>query len=287
MKPVYETKLDLPLVARGKVRDIYEFNNNLLLVSTDRLSAFDVVFTEPIPNKGQVLNQLSLFWFDKTNHIVKNHVVHNSYPADFPDDMKKRSIVGVKAKPIMLECVVRGYLTGSGLSSYKKDKTVCGIKLPDGLHDGSKLPEPLFTPSTKAPKGQHDENITLEQAIEIIGESTFIFVKQKSLELYKFARDYSLEKGLVLADTKFEFGKIGNDIILIDEALTPDSSRYWLKEEYDKGNLVSLDKQFVRDYVSQLGWNKSPPAPKLPKDVIKKTTERYLQTYMMITGKNI
>lgn len=194
MKPVYETKLDLPLVARGKVRDIYEFNNNLLLVSTDRLSAFDVVFTESIPNKGQVLNQLSLFWFDKTKHIVKNHVLHNSYPDNFPDDMKKRSIVGVKAKPIMLECVVRGYLTGSGLSSYKKDKTVCGIKLPDGLHDGSKLPEPLFTPSTKAPKGQHDENITLEQAIEIIGVSTFNFVKQKSLELYKFARDYSLKK---------------------------------------------------------------------------------------------
>ena len=299
MEAVYETHLNLPLLVRGKVRDIYDMGDTLLLVSTDRLSAFDVVFNEPIPRKGEILNQLSLFWFNKTKHIVENHVVEDSYPDGFSEDIKKRSLVCIKAKPIMLECVVRGYLTGSSLKSYQKNKTVCGIRLPDGLKDGSSLPKPIFTPSTKAEKGKHDENITLEQAVEIIGEWKFNFVKQKSIELYKFARDYALQKGLVLADTKFEFGTIethkatsdgsrgplGEQIILIDEALTPDSSRYWLKKEYDKGKLVSLDKQYVRDYVSQLGWNKSPPPPKLPDGVIKKTSERYLRAYKMITGE--
>jgi len=283
LKPVIKTNLEYPLLSRGKVRDVYSFGEYLMIIATDRLSAFDVVFNEGIPQKGQVLNQLSLFWFEKTKHIIQNHIVEDAYPEGFLVDLRKRTTVGLKATPVKLECIVRGYLTGSGLKSYEKDGTVCGIKLPPGLKNGSKLPEPIFTPTTKAEKG-HDENVTEEQAKKIVGEEVYNTIKSKSIELYKFAEQYVWRNGLVLADTKFEFGIYNRDVILIDEALTPDSSRYWLKDEYEKGNLVSLDKQYVRDYLESINWNKSPPPPKLPKNIIKKTTERYLQAYNMITG---
>lgn len=284
--PILKTNLDYPLIHRGKVRDVYTLGENLLLVASDRLSAFDVVFNEGIPQKGEVLTQLSLFWFEKTKHIVKNHVV-GTFPENFPDEMKRRSVVGVKTTPVKLECIVRGYLTGSGWKSYQKDGTVCGIKLPEGLKNGSKLSEPIFTPTTKAEQGQHDENVTEQQAIGIIGKESYDFVKSKSLEIYKFAEEYARERGLILADTKFEFGEYNNEIILIDEILTPDSSRYWPKEEYDKGNLFSLDKQYVRNYLETLDWNKKPPAPTLPKEVIEKTRERYLKAYNSVTGQNL
>ncbi|MFH2105973.1 MAG: phosphoribosylaminoimidazolesuccinocarboxamide synthase [Candidatus Micrarchaeota archaeon] len=285
MDALYETKLDLPLLSRGKVRDVYDFDGKLLMIATDRLSAFDVVFKEPIPRKGDVLNSLSLFWFDKTRYIIKNHFLSSDIPSNLKTSGKRAMIVQ-KTTPIRLECVVRGYLTGSGWKSYQKDGTVCGIKLPSGLKDGSELPEPIFTPSTKAETG-HDENINEQQAIALVGENVFKTVKEKSIALYNFAKQHALKCGLVLADTKFEFGQLGDEIILIDEALTPDSSRYWLKEKYDKGILESLDKQFVRNYLEDIKWNKSPPPPALPEDVIRKTTERYLQAYKMLTGKEL
>ncbi|MBN2478033.1 phosphoribosylaminoimidazolesuccinocarboxamide synthase [Candidatus Micrarchaeota archaeon] len=285
-EPVYETNLNYPLIHRGKVRDTYDLGENLLMIATDRLSAFDVVFKQPIPKKGEVLTQLSKFWFEKTNHIIKNHVIHNKFPEDFPEEMKRRSMVTLKAKPLKIECVVRGYLTGSGYKEYSKTGEVCGIKLPEGLKNGSKLENPIFTPATKAETG-HDINIDEQQAKEIVGNDTFEFAKNKAVELYKFGRDYVLERGLVLADTKFEFGIFNEEIILIDEILTPDSSRYWLKSDYEKGKLLSLDKQYVRDYLETLDWNKQPPAPTLPPEVISKTTERYLQAYKMITGKDL
>lgn len=284
--PLLKTHLNYPMKHRGKVRDVYDLGEHLLLVSSDRISAFDVVFEQGIPRKGDALTQLSLFWFDKTNQIIKNHVVKDAYPEDFPQELKDRSVVGLKAAPIKLECIVRGYLTGSGYKSYKKDGTVCGIKLLEGLENGSKLPEPIFTPTTKADKG-HDENVTEEQAIQIVGESTFNFVKSKSLKLYKFAEEYARERGLILADTKFEFGLYNNELILIDEIFTSDSSRYWIKEEYEQGKLLSLDKQFVRDYLETLDWNKTPPAPPLPEEVIRKTSQRYLEAYKMLTGKDL
>jgi phosphoribosylaminoimidazole-succinocarboxamide synthase len=287
MEPITQTSLELPLVRRGKVRDTYALDDRLLMVATDRLSAFDVVFNEGIPRKGEVLNRLSEFWFGKTRDIIRNHFVSLAVPRGLPAFLKGRSMVVEKCKPLPLECVVRGHVTGSAWKEYRKSGTVCGIKLPPGLHDGSELPNPLFTPSTKAEKG-HDENITEEQAAKIVGEETYAMVKQKSIELYDFAKSYAREHGLVLADTKFEFG-VGSDgkVILIDEALTPDSSRYWLEEKYDVGVLESLDKQFVRNYLESTGWNKSPPPPPLPPDVVQKTTERYLQAYKMLTGKGL
>ncbi|MDD5023206.1 MAG: phosphoribosylaminoimidazolesuccinocarboxamide synthase [Candidatus ainarchaeum sp.] len=285
VNPILKTNLNYPLLHRGKVRDVYDLEENLLLVSSDRLSAFDVVFNEGIPRKGEVLTQLSLFWFEKTKHIIKNHLVNN-FPKDFPEEMKKRSVIGVKTKPVKLECIVRGYLTGSGWKSYQKDGTICGIKLPLNLKNGSKLPEPIFTPTTKAEQG-HDQDVTEDKAIEIVGQKTFDFVKRKSIELYSFAEEYARSKGLILADTKFEFGEYNGEIILIDEALTPDSSRYWLKSDYDKGKLLSLDKQFARDYLETLNWDKKPPAPPLPEEIIEKTSKRYLQAYNFLTGKNL
>lgn len=272
---------------KGKVRDTYQVDDNILMVATDRLSAFDVVFKEGIPNKGRVLNTLSAFWFGKTTDIIENHLISTDVPPNLPDYLEGRSMVVKKATPIMLECVVRGYLTGSGWKEYQKSGTVCGIKLPEGMKNGSRIEEPIFTPSTKAETG-HDENIDEKKAADIIGKPTLDFVKEKSLELYKFGRDYALERGLVLADTKFEFGyDPEGKIILIDEILTPDSSRYWLKDEYDQGNLLSLDKQFVRDYLEKTSWNKQPPPPPLPTEVIQKTSERYLKAYRMITGEEL
>jgi phosphoribosylaminoimidazole-succinocarboxamide synthase len=291
METIRETNLELPLVRKGKVRDTYEFDNHLLMVASDRLSAFDVVFNEPIPRKGEVLNRLSMFWFKKTSKIIKNHFVADKMPANLPKYLTGRSMIVEKAEPLPLECVVRGYITGSAWKEYQKSGTVCGMKLPEGLKNGSELPEPIFTPSTKAEKG-HDENITEEQARKVVGEETYDTVKQKSIELYNFGKKHAEKCGLILVDTKFEFGyHTGADgekeIILIDEALTPDSSRYWLKDKYAQGVMESLDKQFVRDYLEKTNWNKSPPPPALPEDVIKKTTERYLQAYKMLTGKDL
>lgn len=286
MEILTETRLSLPLVKKGKVRDTYQLGDNLLMISTDRLSAFDVVFKEGIPNKGNVLNTLSAFWFEKTKKIMKNHLISTDIPNNLPAYLKDRSMIVKNAKPLKLECVVRGYLTGSAWKDYQKTGSVCGISLEKGLHDGSMLKEPIFTPSTKADIG-HDMNVSAEEGERIVGRDTFEFIRKKTIEIYKFGRDYALKKGLVLADTKFEFGYYGDEIILIDEAMTSDSSRYWVKEEYDKGKLVSLDKQFVRDYLEKIGWNKQPPPPPLPADVIQKTSERYLQAYRMLSGKEL
>ncbi|HSB46993.1 MAG TPA: phosphoribosylaminoimidazolesuccinocarboxamide synthase [Candidatus Bilamarchaeum sp.] len=287
MEPLTTTKLELPLVRRGKVRDTYALDGELLMVATDRLSAFDVVFNEGIPKKGEILNRLSAFWFGRTKKIIPNHFKSLTLPKGLPAYLKGRSMVVERCGPIPLECVVRGHITGSAWKEYQKSRTVCGIKLPDGLRDGSELPEPVFTPSTKAEKG-HDENITEEQARKIVGDKVYDTVRQKSVELYDFAEAFAREHGLVLADTKFEFGiNSKGKVILIDEALTPDSSRYWLEDKYEVGILESLDKQYVRNYLETTGWNKSPPPPPLPKEVVEKTTERYVMAYKMLTGKGV
>ncbi|MEK6982795.1 MAG: phosphoribosylaminoimidazolesuccinocarboxamide synthase [Candidatus Micrarchaeota archaeon] len=294
MEVVTNTNLDIALFKRGKVRDTYIFNDDLLMVATDRLSAFDVVFDQGIPGKGQVLNNLSIFWFNKTKHIIKNHFLTDKIPLNLPKYLQKRSMIVARTKPIALECVVRGYITGSAFKEYEKTGKVCGIELPKGLKNGDALPFPIFTPSTKAEVG-HDENITEEKARKLVGNQNYEVVKQKSLALYNFAKEYAKSCGLVLADTKFEFGvhqhfesfRYNEEVILIDEALTPDSSRYWLKEKYDQGILESLDKQFVRDYLEKTEWNKSPPAPALPQDVIENTSKRYLQAYKMLTGSEL
>ncbi|MEW6722784.1 MAG: phosphoribosylaminoimidazolesuccinocarboxamide synthase [Candidatus Micrarchaeota archaeon] len=287
MEPITQTSLELPLVRRGKVRDTYALDDSLLMVATDRLSAFDVVFNEGIPKKGEVLNRLSAFWFEKTKRVIPNHFKSLTLPKGLPAYLRGRSMVVERCGPLPLECVVRGHITGSAWKEYQKSGTVCGIRLPAGLKDGSELPNPIFTPSTKAEKG-HDENITEEQAMKLVGDEIYAQVKQKSIELYDFAEAYAREHGLVLADTKFEFGisKAGK-VILIDEALTPDSSRYWLEDKYEVGILESLDKQYVRNYLETTGWNKSPPPPPLPREIIEKTTERYLMAYKMLTGKEI
>ncbi len=305
METITETKLPLKIFNKGKVRETYEIDTNLLMVATDRLSAFDVVFNEGIPFKGTVLNSLSVFWFLRTGEITRNHFITTAIPAALPKYLERRSMIVLKTEPIKLECVVRGYLTGSALKEYEKTGKVCGIELPKGLKNGDELPHPIFTPSTKAEKG-HDENVDEEKAKKIVGEDTFNTIKEKSIALYQFGKSHAKKSGLVLADTKFEFGYLTNgngdgkngegkpgngeghrQIILIDEILTPDSSRYWLKEKHDQGVLESLDKQYVRDYLEKIKWNKSPPPPELPKDVIENTTARYLQAYKMLTGREI
>ena len=287
MEPLTETKLDLQLVRKGKVRDTYALNGQLLMVATDRLSAFDVVFSEGIPRKGEVLNKLSAFWFGKTKKIIDNHFVSLQLPKGLPPYLKGRSMVVERCGPVPLECVVRGHVTGSAWKEYRKSGTVCGIPLPPGLHDGSELPQAIFTPSTKAVEG-HDENITEEQAIKLVGEEIYSAIKEKSIQLYDYAKAHAREHGLVLADTKFEFGiSRDNKVILIDEALTPDSSRYWLEDKYEVGVLESLDKQYVRNYLETTGWDKNPPPPPLPKEIVQKTSERYLMAYKMLTGKDL
>ncbi len=284
---------DLPLFRRGKVRDVYDLGESLLIVATDRLSAFDVVLPDPIPLKGIVLNTISRFWFEKTAHIVRNHFItmdEAKYPeacAPYADELRGRSMLVRKTVPLAIECVVRGYLTGSGLKEYRKTGSVCGITLPAGLVDGSQLPEPIFTPSTKADVG-HDENIDFEQAAGIVGPEAAKKARDLSVALYTFARDYALERGIIIADTKFEFGFDGDEMILIDEALTPDSSRFWPMDLYEAGKAQpSFDKQFVRDYLESVNWDKTPPAPALPPDVINMTSEKYLEAYRFITGKDL
>lgn len=290
MNPVLTTKFDnLKLFRAGKVRDVYEIGDYLLIVATDRISAFDVIMNDPIPEKGKLLSQISAFWFDKTKHIVKNHFITNKvseYPAEcqqYADVLEGRSQLVRRCKVLPIEAIVRGYITGSGWKEYKKSQTVCSIQLPAGLKEFQKLPEAIFTPSTKAEVG-HDENISYEETVKIIGTDVAERIKELSLGLYNFAAEYLEKNNLILADTKFEFGMDENgEIILVDEALTPDSSRFWLKEEYDKGgDLINFDKQVLRDWLETQDWNKMPPPPQLPKEVIERTTDKYREAFSRI-----
>ena len=281
----------LKLLNRGKVRDIYEVDaNRLLIITTDRLSAFDVVMQDPIPSKGEVLTAVSNFWFEKLQHILPNQ-----FTGDAPESVVKpeeaaqvtgRALVVKRLKPLPIEAIVRGYLVGSGWKEYQRDGSVCGISLPAGLREADKLPQPLFTPSTKAEIGQHDENISFEHTVELIGKPLAEQVRDAAIALYKTAADYAATKGIIIADTKFEFGQdASGKLYLIDEALTPDSSRFWPADRYRPGsNPPSFDKQYVRDYLESIKWDKKPPAPKLPAEVIAKTTEKYLEALKRITG---
>lgn len=288
------TEVDLPgikLFKRGKVRDVFDLGDKLLIVATDRISCFDSVLSTPIPDKGKILNQLSLFWFDHTKGIIDNHVVTadvKKYPKElqaFADILDKRSVIGKKAKLIDIECIVRGYISGSAWSEYQEKGSVSGIKLPRGLKESSRLPEPIFTPSTKASSG-HDVNITEVEMRKIVGEKVTDILKNATLNVYKAACKHAESKGIIIADTKFEFGELDGRIILIDEILTPDSSRFWPKETYKEGgSQVSYDKQFARDYLLSVNWDKDPPAPPLTDEVIAKTREKYLEAYKKLTGK--
>jgi len=294
MKPVIETDFKgLKLVKRGKVRDIYDLGENLLMIATDRLSAFDVVLPDPIPDKGKVLTQISLFWFKIMESIVPNHVVSNhveEYPSEckpYAEILDGRSLLVKKAEPLPVECVVRGYISGSGWKSYLESGTVCGITLPEGLQESEVLPEPIFTPSTKEEVGAHDINISFEETVTMIGQEKAETIKETSLAIYKKGVELAEQKGIIIADTKFEFGVDGKDIILIDEVLTPDSSRFWPKASYlPGGGQKSYDKQYVRDYLLTLDWDKTPPGPPLPDDVIKNTREKYVEALEQLAGKS-
>lgn len=284
----------LKFVKKGKVRDLYDLGDYYLIVSTDRLSAFDVIMAQGIPFKGKVLNRISEFWFNHTSHIVKNHLIAtdiNKFPKEclkYADVLEGRSMLVKKTDVIPIESVVRGYITGSGWADYKRTGEVCGIKLPEGMEESEKFSEPLFTPSTKAEIGLHDENISEQKAKEIAGADTIKFIKEMTIEIYKSAVDYALSKGIIIADTKMEFGRIGNEIILVDELLTPDSSRFWPLDKYEKGkSQESFDKQFVRDHLISVKFNKQPPPPMLPEDIIHKTSEKYLEALKMLTGESL
>jgi len=286
--------LNLKLYTKGKVRDIYEVGDYLLLVSTDRISAFDVIMNQGIPFKGMVLTKISEFWFNFTKDIIPNHFITtdvNQYPSEckeYKEVLRNRSMLIKKAKVVPIECIVRGYITGSGWKDYNRTGEISGIKLPQGLRESENFPEPLFTPSTKAEIGEHDENISAEQAMQIIDKETFNAVKNATIKIYKKASDYALTKGIIIADTKFEFGKINNEIILVDEVLTPDSSRFWPQDKYQVGRgQESFDKQFVRDYLLSINFNKQPPPPPLPDDIINKTSEKYLDIYKKLTGQSL
>ncbi len=294
MKAVFETHFPaLKLIHRGKVRDLYEVEDQLLMVATDRISAFDVVMPTPIPDKGKVLTQLSVFWFEFLKDLVPNHLI-TADVEEFPpvcqpyrEELHLRSMLVRKTEPLPVECIVRGYLAGSGLKEYRRSGTVCGIKLPAGLREADKLPEPIFTPSTKAQEG-HDVNITFEECVRLIGPELAEKVRHLSLAIYKKAAAYAEERGIIIADTKFEFGLADGKLLLIDEVLTPDSSRFWPKEEYEPGRpQKSFDKQFLRDWLEEIGWNKEPPAPELPPEIVEKTRARYLEAYKRITGKDL
>jgi len=292
---VFETDFPgLNLVKRGKVRDMYDLGEYLLMVATDRISAFDVVMPNPIPEKGKILTQISLFWFDVMAPLVKNHVI-SSQVAEYPDvcrpyaDMLEgRSMLVKKADPLPIECVVRGYISGSGWKSYKESQSVCGIELPPGLTESDKLPEPIFTPSTKEEIGQHDINIDFQEAAARIGEKHANLLRDLSLSIYRKGIGIANEKGIIIADTKFEFGLFNDEIILIDEVLTPDSSRFWPKVSYSPGGgQMSFDKQYLRDYLLSLDWDKTPPAPELPDQVIHNTREKYLEALKLLTGHGL
>ena len=278
----------LKLRGRGKVRDIYELGDRLLIVATDRLSAFDVVLPTPIPDKGRVLTQLSLFWFDKLADVVPNHILSaknfDGELAPYAAALEGRAMLVRKTEPVPIECVVRGYISGSGWKDYQKSGAICGIPLPAGLHESDKLPQPIFTPSTKATTG-HDENISFEETVSRVGKPLAERLRDTTLEIYKRAAEHAAARGIIIADTKFEFGLIGDELIWIDEALTPDSSRFWPASQYVPGKAQpSFDKQYVRDYLERIGWNKQPPAPALPPDVVEGTREKYREAYQRITG---
>ncbi len=279
--------------SQGKVRDLYDLGDQLLLVATDRISAFDYILPDEIPNKGRVLTQLSVFWFQLLDGVVENHLVSTNVadlPADFQpfaDWLRGRFMLVRKAQMFPVECIVRGYLAGSGLAEYQKQGTVCGISLPTGLENSSKLPQPLFTPSTKAEIGDHDENISFERCAQIIGEEDAQELSRLSTQIYRTAADYAAQRGIIIADTKFEFGRIGGAIVLGDEVLTPDSSRFWPADSYEPGkSQPSFDKQYVRDWLNA-HWDRQGQPPHLPDDVIKRTAEKYEQVYQMITGREL
>jgi phosphoribosylaminoimidazole-succinocarboxamide synthase len=282
----------LTLKGRGKVRDIYDLGHQLLIVATDRISAFDVIMPNPIPEKGRILTQLSRFWFELTRGIVPNHVIStevNDFPKEvlpYREVLMGRSMFVEKADPLPVECVVRGYLSGSGWEEYRKGGEVCGIRLPKGLVESSRLDEPIFTPATKAEVGLHDENIPFEKVEKVVGKDLAQKLRAVSLEIYKKARDFAAAKGILIADTKMEFGIKNGNLILIDELLTPDSSRFWPKDQYKAGGpQKSFDKQFLRDYLLSIKWNKTPPAPRLPEEVILKTQQKYREAYEKLVGK--
>jgi phosphoribosylaminoimidazole-succinocarboxamide synthase len=291
MTIVYETDLPgLHLVKKGKVRDIYDLGECFLMVATDRLSAFDVVMPDPIPEKGKVLTQISLFWFEVMKPVVKNHLITGNveeFPeilAPYREILRDRSMLVKKAEPLPIECVVRGYISGSGWNSYKENKTVCGIRLPDGLKESDPLPEPIFTPSTKEEVGTHDINIDFNAAVEIAGKARAEKARELSLAIYKKSLAIAEQAGIIIADTKFEFGMIGDEMILIDEVLTPDSSRFWPKKTYRPGGAQeSFDKQYVRDYLLSIKWNKTPPGPPLPEEVIVNTSKKYKEALALLT----
>ena len=292
---ITETNLtNIAPAQRGKVRDLYDIGDQLVFVSTDRISAFDVVLPNGIPYKGHILNRLSEFWFDYTKSIVDNHLITtdvSQYPDMLQSDaklLKGRSMLVRKANRIDIECVVRGYIAGSAWAEYKKDGTVCGEKLPEGFQESERLPQLIFTPATKAEHGLHDENISIAQMEESIGKDLAEQIIQISFDLFTAASAHAEKVGIILCDTKFEFGQIDGQLILIDEVFTPDSSRFWPKEQYKPGgSQPSFDKQYVRDYLSEIGWNKEPPAPELPTEVIHKTSEKYLEAYRLIVGREL
>jgi phosphoribosylaminoimidazole-succinocarboxamide synthase len=287
-----ETQLSLPLYRRGKVRDTYDLGDRLLMVSTDRISAFDVVLPTGIPDKGLVLTQLSAFWFERTADVVPNHFLRlvDSTAVDglqVPPDLVGRAMLVRKAQRIDIECIVRGYLAGSAWEEYRRHGTVNGEKMPPGLEESQELPEPLFTPTTKAEEG-HDQPITWQQMVEMVGQRAATAMRLRSLALYRYARDYARQRGIIIADTKFEFGWLDDEIILIDEVLTPDSSRFWPADQYRPGrSQPSFDKQFVRDYLTSLGWDRQPPAPELPPNIVERTAEKYREAFRLLTGQEL
>ncbi len=289
-------QLELPGLRKlksGKVREVFDLDDSLLFVATDRISAFDCIMPNGIPRKGEVLTQISYFWFSQTEVFQPNHLLSRAddpLPAHlqpYAAQLARRSMIVKKAQPLAIECVVRGYLAGSGWKEYREQQTVCGIKLPAGLKESSELPAPIFTPATKAESG-HDENISFEQAAQIVGADLAEQARAASLKMYRFAREYALKRGIIIADTKFEFGLLDGKLILIDEVLTPDSSRFWPAGQYKPGqSQPSFDKQFVRDYLETLDWNKTPPAPALPPEVVARTQAKYLEAYERLTGQTL
>jgi phosphoribosylaminoimidazole-succinocarboxamide synthase len=276
---------DLKLHSSGKVREIYEDGDELIMVASDRISAYDVIMPNPVPDKGKVLTQMSVFWFETTGEIVPNHLISQ----DVPEEVAGRALRVQKLEMYPVECVVRGYLSGSGWKEYQQSGEVCGIALPEGLTESAKLPEPIFTPATKAEIGEHDENIDIERAGEILGDAALAEeLKRISIELYSHAADHAAERGIIVADTKFEFGSSpGAEIVLGDEVLTPDSSRFWPADDYEPGRgQASFDKQYVRDYLDEIGWDHSPPAPELPEEVVQNTRAKYVEAYEKITERD-
>jgi len=290
--PVSETNFeDLNLLKRGKVRDVYDLGDNLLMVATDRISAFDVVMPDPIPDKGIILTQISLYWFEIMKPIIEHHVISadvDEYPSacrPYAETLRGRSMLVRKTQPLPIECVVRGYISGSGWKSYQESSSVCGIPLAPGLQESDRLPEPIFTPSTKEELGAHDINIDFEETVKRIGKERASQVRDLSLAIYKRGAEMAAEKNIIIADTKFEFGLVGDDLILIDEVLTPDSSRFWPKQTYQPGGAQqSFDKQYVRDHLLSINYNKQPPGPRLPDDIIRNTRKKYLEALIQLSG---